>query len=102
MRGSGLKGVNGFKGSGPESQRSRRDERGELAQAVRLRAERRERAIRRLAQLRGELPRAVDAAERDEGRLAGVRAHGLSGRRRIAGHIEQVVDDLKHEAEVLR
>ena len=37
----------------------RRDERRQLAQAVRLRAERYQRTIRGLAQLRGKLPRAV-------------------------------------------
>ena len=61
-----------------------------------------ERAIGRLAQLRGQLARAVHAAERHERRLARVLAHRLAGLGRIAFDVEQVVDDLKREPEILR
>ena len=70
--------------------------------AIGTRAERRQRPIRRVAQLRRELARAGDAAERDERRLLDVLADRLARLGRIAFDVEQVVDDLEREAEVLR
>src|SRR5829696_780855 len=74
-----------------------RHERRQLAQPVGSSPERSQRVIRGFAELRGELPRTVDAAERDERRLARVGAERLAGLCRIAGDVEQVVDDLEGE-----
>ena len=74
----------------------------QLVQAAGAPPERRERGDGGRTELGGEIPRAVDAAERDERRLACVGRVDLAGLGRRAGDVEQVVDDLKRQAEVLR
>ena len=78
-----------------------RDERRQLAQAIGALPERRQRAIGGLAQLRGELARAVTPLNDTNVVFLRVGAHRLAGLRRIARDVEQVVDDLEREPEVL-
>ena len=81
---------------------SARHEGRQIAQPVSAPPEWFERAIGGLTELQRELPRAIDAAERDEGGLLDVLAHGLAGFRRIPFDVEQIIDDLKRQAEVFR
>src|SRR5262245_10868850 len=80
----------------------RRDERGQLAKPGGAAAEWRERAVGRLTELRGELMRARDAAERDERRLPDVLRCSLARFLGAAFDVEQIVGDLERKPEVLR